>query len=69
MEVKTTKGARAWLELATSAQLPILKVSAQLLTKQIKSGASLADMAHTIERDPALCLHLFLAANREKCQF
>ncbi|MGR6871484.1 hypothetical protein ACU6U9_04070 [Pseudomonas sp. HK3] len=65
MEVKTTKGARAWLELATSAQLPILKVSAQLLTKQIKSGASLADMAHTIERDPALCLHLFLAANRK----
>ncbi|MFY0640699.1 MAG: hypothetical protein JXR16_06605 [Bermanella sp.] len=65
MEAKTIKGARAWLELATSAQLPILKVSAQLLTKQIKSGASLADMAHTIERDPALCLHLFLAANRK----
>lgn len=65
MEVKTVKGARAWLELATSAQLPILKVSAQLLTKQIKSGASLADMAHTIERDPVLCLHLFLAANRK----
>lgn len=65
MEAKTVKGARAWLELATSAQLPILKISAQLLTKQIKSGASLADMAHTIERDPALCLHLFLAANRK----
>jgi len=65
MEAKTLKGARAWLELATSAQLPILKISAQLLTKQIKSGASLADMAHTIERDPALCLHLFLAANRK----
>ena len=65
MEAKNIKGARAWLELATSAQLPILKISAQLLTKQIKSGASLADMAQTIERDPALCLHLFLAANRK----
>jgi hypothetical protein len=65
METKTVKGARAWLELTTSAQLPILKVSAQLLIKQIKSGASLADMAHTIERDPALCLHLFLAANQK----
>jgi len=65
MEAKTVKGARAWLEFTTSARLPILKVSAQLLTKQIKSGASLADMAHTIERDPALCLHLFLAANEK----
>lgn len=65
MEAKTAKGANAWLDLANKAKLPILKVSAQLLTKQIKSGASLADMAHTIERDPALCLHLFLAANHK----
>lgn len=65
MEAKTAKGAKAWLELATSTSLPILKASAVLLTKQIKSGASLADMAHTIERDPALCLHLFLAANQK----
>jgi len=65
MEAKTPKGAKAWLDLAMRAKLPILKVSAQLLTKQIKSGASLADMAHTIERDPALCFHLFLAANHK----
>jgi len=65
MEAKTPKGAKAWLELATKVKLPILKVSAQLLTKQIKSGASLAEMAHTIERDPVLCLYLFLAANHK----
>lgn len=64
MEAKTPNGAPAWIELAKKAQLPILKASAKLLTKQIKADASLADMALTIERDPALCLHLFVAANR-----
>ncbi|GAA6134754.1 hypothetical protein NBRC116188_15430 [Oceaniserpentilla sp. 4NH20-0058] len=65
MEAKSPKGVNAWLDLATKAKLPILKVSAQLLTKQIKSGASLADMAHTIERDPVLCLYLFSSANHK----
>jgi hypothetical protein len=64
MDAKTPLGVKAWLELAKKAPLPILKASAKLLTKQIKEGASLADMGQTIERDPALCLHLFLAANR-----
>jgi hypothetical protein len=64
MHAKTPRGAKAWLELAKKTPLPILKASAKLLTGQIKGGASLADMAQTIERDPALCLHLFLAANR-----
>lgn len=64
MEAKTAQGAPAWLELAKKAQLPILKASAKLLTNQIKADASLADMALTVERDPALCLHLFLAANK-----
>jgi len=64
MDAKTPRGVKAWLELAKKTPLPILKASAKLLTKQIKDGASLADMAHTIERDPALCLHLFLAANK-----
>jgi len=63
MEAKIAQGAPAWIELAKKAQLPILKASAKLLTKQIKADASLADMALTVERDPALCLHLFLAAN------
>ncbi len=65
MEVKTAKGAKAWLDLTKNAPIPILKASAKLLTKQIKAGASLADMTHTVERDPALCLHLFLAANKK----
>ena len=65
MEVKSTKGAKAWLEITKNAPIPILKASAKLLTKQIKAGASLADMAHTVERDPALCLHLFLEANKK----
>ena len=65
MEVKSAKGAKAWLELTKKAPIPILKASAKLLTQQIKAGASLAKMAATIERDPALCLHLFLAANRK----
>ena len=65
MEAKTPKGVKAWLELAKKSTIPILKASAKLLTKQIKDGASLADMAHTVERDPALCLHLFVAANRK----
>jgi hypothetical protein len=64
MDAKNPRGIKAWLELAKKAPLPILVASAKLLTKQIKAGASLADMAQTIERDPALCLHLFLAANR-----
>jgi hypothetical protein len=64
MEAKTPRGVKAWLELAKKTPLPILKASAKLLTRQIKDGSSLADMAHTIERDPALCLHLFLAANK-----
>jgi hypothetical protein len=64
MDAKTPRGVKAWLELAKKMPLPILKASAKLLTKQIKDGASLAEMAQTIERDPALCLHLFLAANR-----
>lgn len=64
MEAKIAQGAPAWLELAKKAQLPILKASAKLLTNQIKADASLADMALTVERDPALCLHLFLAANK-----
>jgi len=64
MEAKTPKGAKAWLDTANAFPLPILKASALLLTKQIKDGASLAEMAHTVERDPALCLHLFSAANR-----
>lgn len=68
MEAKIAKGARAWLDLAMKAKLPILKVSAQLLTRQIKSGASLAEMAHTIERDPVLCLYLFLAANHKNAK-
>lgn len=63
MEAKTPRGVKAWLELANKTPLPILKASAKLLTKQIKDGASLAEMGSTIERDPALCLHLFLAAN------
>jgi hypothetical protein len=65
MEVKSAKGAKAWLEITKKASIPILKASAKLLTQQIKAGASLAKMAVTIERDPALCLHLFLAANRK----
>ena len=65
MEAKTPKGVKAWLELAKKTHLPILKASAKLLTRQIKDGASLADMTHTVERDPALCLHLFVAANRK----
>ena len=64
MEAKIPRGVKAWLELANKTQIPILKASAKLLTRQIKDGASLANMAHTIERDPALCLHLFLAANK-----
>lgn len=64
MEAKIPRGVKAWLELANKTPLPILKASAKLLTRQIKDGASLADMAQTIERDPALCLHLFLAANK-----
>lgn len=64
MEAKIPRGVKAWLEVAKKTSLPILKASAQLLTRQIKDGASLADMTRTIERDPALCLHLFLAANR-----
>lgn len=64
MDVKTPRGVKAWLELAKKTPLPILKASAKLLTKQIKDGASLADMANTIERDPALCWHLFVAANQ-----
>ncbi len=65
MEVKSVKGAKAWLEITKKAPIPILKASAKLLTQQIKAGASLAKMAATIERDPALCLHLFLTANRK----
>ncbi len=65
MEVKSVKGAKAWLDVTKKAPIPILKASAKLLTKQIKAGASLADMANTVERDPALCLHLFLAANKK----
>jgi len=68
MEVKAIKGAKAWLEVGKKAPIPILKASAKLLTKQIKAGASLAEMSHTIERDPALCLHLFLAANKKSRQ-
>ena len=68
MEVKTAKGSKAWLDIGKQAQIPILKASAKLLTKQIKAGASLAEMAHTVERDPALCLHLFLAANQKSRQ-
>ncbi len=65
MEVKSVKGAKAWLDVTKKASFPILKASAKLLTKQIKAGASLADMARTVERDPALCLHLFLEANKK----
>ena len=65
MEVKSAKGAKAWIEITKKAPIPILKASAKLLTKQIKAGASLAKMAKTVERDPALCLHLFLAANKK----
>ncbi len=65
MEVKSVKGAKSWLDLTKNAAIPILKASAKLLTKQIKAGASLAELSHTIERDPALCLHLFLAANKK----
>ncbi len=64
MEAKTIKGGKAWLAHLVKAPIPILKASAKLLTMQIKAGASLADMTHTIERDPALCLHLFLMANK-----
>ncbi len=65
MEVKSVKGAKAWLDVTKNAAIPILKASAKLLTKQIKAGASLAELSRTIERDPALCLHLFLAANKK----
>jgi hypothetical protein len=68
MEIKSAKGAKPWLELTKNAAIPILKASAKLLTKQIKAGASLAEMSNTIERDPALCLHLFLAANKKSRQ-
>ncbi|QIZ85396.1 HDOD domain-containing protein [Bermanella marisrubri] len=57
-------GTRQWVEKLVSTPLPVQKASAKLLTKQIKEQASLADMAHTVARDPALCLHLFRAANR-----
>ena len=64
MDATQPRGIKAWLNHAKSVPLPILKVSVRTLNKQIKAGASLADMANTIERDPALCLHLFLAANK-----
>ncbi len=64
MDAKQPKGIKAWLNHAQQVDLPILKSSVRTLNKQIKAGASLADLAQTIERDPALCLHLFLAANK-----
>ena len=64
MNTKKSIGAKHWLGLTEHASIPILSVSAKLLTKQIKSGASLADMSHTVARDPALCWHLFSAANQ-----
>lgn len=63
MNTKKLIGAKHWLGLTEHAVIPILNVSAKLLTKQIKAGASLADMSHTVARDPALCWHLFSAAN------
>lgn len=64
MNAKMTNGTRLWVEKLVATPLPVQKASAKLLTKQIKSQSSLADMAHTVARDPALCLHLFRAANR-----
>jgi len=64
MEAKQPRGIKAWLQHIQQVELPILKSSVRTLNKQIKAGASLANLAYTIERDPALCLHLFLAANK-----
>ncbi len=64
MDLKKVRGAKAWVAKARETSLPILKQSARTLTRQIKSGAALAELAATVERDPALSLHLFVAANQ-----
>lgn len=64
MTGQAPRGIKAWLQHAQMVPLPILKTSVRSLNQLIKEGAALADMVETIERDPALCLHLFLAANK-----
>lgn len=61
---KSPRGVSAWLKQVQNTPLPILKTSVRNLNNQIKAGDALADLALTIERDPALCLHLALEANR-----
>lgn len=45
--------------------LPVMAGSVQTLTRQIKTGASLGEMSETLERDPALAYHVFVAANQK----
>lgn len=59
----TVKGIKGWMNRCRELVLPVMAGSVQLLTRQIKSGASLGDMSDTLARDPALATHVFVAAN------
>jgi len=64
MKANTKNVTGPWVKRVVAASLPVMAVSAARLTRQIQSQASLADISHTVAKDPALCLHLFRAANQ-----
>jgi hypothetical protein len=64
MSAITVKGIKGWMNRCRELALPVMAGSVQTLTRQIKTGASLGEMSETLERDPALAFHVFVAANQ-----